>query len=50
MGEKRKAYRNLMGNLEGTRKLGRPKHRWMDDIKMNLGKLDSGGTDCIDLF
>jgi hypothetical protein len=36
MGEKRNAYRVLVGNPEGKRPLGRPRHRWMDNIRMDL--------------
>jgi hypothetical protein len=36
MGEKRNAYSILVGNQEGKRPLGRPRHRWVDNIKMNL--------------
>jgi hypothetical protein len=38
MGEKRNAYRILVGNPEGKRPLGRPRCRWVDDIKMDLRK------------
>jgi hypothetical protein len=34
--EQSNAYRILMGNQEGKRRLRRPRHRWMDNIKMNL--------------
>jgi hypothetical protein len=34
--EKRKAYRILVGNPEGKRPLGRPRHRWVDNIKIDL--------------
>jgi hypothetical protein len=34
-GEKRNAYRILMGNLEGESPLGRPIHRWEDNIEMD---------------
>jgi hypothetical protein len=34
MGEKRNAYRNLVGKPEGKKPLGRPKRRWEDNIKM----------------
>jgi hypothetical protein len=34
MGEKRNAYRLLVRKPEGKRPLGRPRHRWMDNIKM----------------
>jgi hypothetical protein len=36
MGEERGAYRILVGRTEGRRPLGRPRHRWEDNIKMNL--------------
>jgi hypothetical protein len=36
MGEKRNVYRSLVGKPEGKRPLGRPRHRWMDNIKMDL--------------
>jgi hypothetical protein len=45
-GEKRNAYRILVGNPEGKRTLGRPRRRWVDNIKMDL-RLD--GMDWIDL-
>jgi hypothetical protein len=35
MGEKRKVYRLLVGKPEGKRPLGRPRHRWIDNIKMD---------------
>jgi hypothetical protein len=36
MGEKRNVYTLLVGNPEGKRPLGRPRRRWMDNIKMDL--------------
>jgi hypothetical protein len=36
MGEKRAAYRILMGRPKGRRPRGRPRHRWEDNIKMDL--------------
>jgi hypothetical protein len=36
MGEKRNVYRLLVGNPEGKRPLGRPRRRWIDNIKMYL--------------
>jgi hypothetical protein len=36
MGEKRNVYRLLVGKPEGKRPLGRPRHRWIDNIKMHL--------------
>jgi hypothetical protein len=38
MGEVRAAYNILVGRPEGRRPLGRPRHRWEDNIKMDLGK------------
>jgi hypothetical protein len=38
-GEKRNAYRLFMGKQEGKKPLGRPRCRWVDNIKMNLGKI-----------
>jgi hypothetical protein len=38
MGEKRNAYRLLVGRAEGSRPLGRPRRRWMGYIKMDLEK------------
>jgi hypothetical protein len=34
MGEMRNAYRVLVGKPEGRRQLGRPRHRWEDNIKI----------------
>jgi hypothetical protein len=45
MGQKRDAYRILMGKPEGRRPLGRPRRRWVDNIKMDLGEI---GWDDID--
>jgi hypothetical protein len=39
MGEKKNAYRLLVGNPEGKRPLGRPRCRWVDNIKMDLGEV-----------
>jgi hypothetical protein len=49
MGEKRNAYRTLMGKPEGKRHLGRPRRRWVDDTKMDLREMGWGGMDWIDL-
>jgi hypothetical protein len=35
-GEKRNAYRLLVGKPEGRRSLGIPRRRWLDNIRMNL--------------
>jgi hypothetical protein len=37
MGEKRNTYRLLVGTPEGKRPLGRPRHRWVDNTRMDLG-------------
>jgi hypothetical protein len=49
MGKRRIVYRVLMGNPEGKRSLGRPRHRWEDNIKMYLLKVGFRGMDWIDL-
>jgi hypothetical protein len=36
MGEKKNAYRILMGKPQGKRPLGRPRHRWVGNIEMDL--------------
>jgi hypothetical protein len=36
MGERRGAYRALMGKPEGRRPLGRPRNRWEDNSKMDI--------------
>jgi hypothetical protein len=36
MGEKRRAYRILVGRREGRRPLGRPRRRWEENIKMHI--------------
>jgi hypothetical protein len=40
MGETRNAYRISVGKPEGKRPLGRPRRRWVDNIKMDLGEID----------
>jgi len=42
MGERRDAYRILVGNPEEKRPLGRPGHRWEENIKMGLQKVGWG--------
>jgi hypothetical protein len=49
MGERRGAYRALVGKPEGRRPLGRPRHRWEDNIKMDLREVGCGGADWINL-
>jgi hypothetical protein len=48
-GEKRNAYRILVGKPVGTRPLGRPRRRWVDNIKMDLRETGWVGMDWIDL-
>jgi hypothetical protein len=40
MGEKRNVYRLLVGKPEGKRPLGRPRRRWIDNIKIDLLEID----------
>jgi hypothetical protein len=49
MGEKRNAYRILVGKPERKRPLGRPRSRWEDNIKIDLREIRWGGMDWIDL-
>jgi hypothetical protein len=37
MGEKRNVYRLLVGKLEGKKPLGRPRHRWINNIVTYTG-------------
>jgi hypothetical protein len=39
MGERRNAYRRLVGKPEGKRPLGRPRLRWVDNIKIDLREI-----------
>jgi hypothetical protein len=45
MGQKRNAYRILVGNPEGKRPPGRPRRRWVDSIKMDLRVMGWYGMD-----
>jgi hypothetical protein len=49
MGEGRGAYRILLGRPEGRRPLGRPRHRWEDNIKMDLQVVGWEVVDWIDM-
>jgi hypothetical protein len=48
-GGKKNAYRILVGKPEGKRPLGRPRCRWVDNIKMDLKQIGWGGMDYTDL-
>jgi hypothetical protein len=48
-GEKRNAYRILVGKPEGKRPLGRPNRTLVDNIKMDLREIQWAGMDWIDL-
>ena len=49
MGEERGVYRVLVGKLEGKRLLGRPRRRWVDNIRMDLQEVVCGYVDWIGL-
>ena len=42
-------YRVLVGNPEGRRPLGRPRRRWVDNIRMDLQEVGFGCMDWIEL-
>jgi hypothetical protein len=49
MGEKSNVYRLFVGKPEGNRRLGRPRRRWIDNIKMGLLKIGLSVVDWIGL-
>jgi hypothetical protein len=49
VGEKRNAYRLLVGKPEGKRPLGRPRRRWLDNFRMDLGEVGWSDVDWIGL-
>ena len=49
MGEGRGVHRVLVGKPEGKRPLGKPRHRWEDDIKMDLQEVGGGYGDWMEL-
>jgi hypothetical protein len=49
MGEKRNVYRLLVGKPEGKRPLGRPRRRWIDNIKVDLLEIGLSVVDWIGL-
>jgi hypothetical protein len=48
-GEKRNVYRLLVGKAEGRRPLGRPKRRWIDNIKIDILEISLSVVDWIGL-
>jgi len=49
MGEERRVCRVLLGKLEGKSPLGRPRRRWVDNIRMDLQEVGCGYMDWIGL-
>jgi len=49
MGERGGVYRVLVGKPEGKRPLGKPRHRWEDNIKVDLQEVGCRGVDWIEL-
>ena len=49
MGEERGVYRVLVGKPEGRRPLGRPRRRWVDNIRIDLQEVGCGYMDWIGL-
>jgi hypothetical protein len=49
MGEKRNAYRLLVGKPKGKRLLGRPRRKWVDNIRIDLVDVGWGGVNWIGL-
>jgi hypothetical protein len=49
MGKKRNVYRLLVRKPEGKRPLGRPRHRWIDNIKMDISEVGLSVVDWIGL-
>jgi hypothetical protein len=49
MGEIRSAYNISVGEPEGKRQLGRPGHRWEDNIRMNVREIGWESVDWIHL-
>ena len=50
MGEEREVCRVLVGKQEGKRPLGRPRRRWVDNIKMDLQDVGCGYVDWIGMI
>jgi len=45
MGEERGVYRVLLGKLDGRKQVGRPRHRWVDNIRMDVQEVGCGFMD-----
>jgi hypothetical protein len=48
-GAKKGAYRILVGRPEGMKPLGKPRRRWVDNIKIDLREVGCGDMDWMDL-
>jgi hypothetical protein len=48
-GGEQRTYRVLVGKPKGERPLGKPRHRWKDNIKMDLQEVGCGGMNWIKL-
>jgi hypothetical protein len=48
-GESRVVYRVFLGKSEGKKAIGRPRHRWADNIKMDLQEVGYEGMNWIDM-
>jgi hypothetical protein len=49
LGKKRNMYRLVVEKPEEKRPLGRPRHRWVDNIRMDLGEVGLGDVDWLGL-
>ena len=49
MGDRSGVYSVLVGKPRGKKQLGRPRHRWEDNIRMNLQEVECGCMDWIEL-
>jgi hypothetical protein len=49
MGEESKVYKVLLGKPEGRRLMGKPRRRWVDNIRMDLQEVGCGYMDWIGL-
>ena len=49
MDEERGVYRVLVGKPDGKRPLGRPRRRWVDNIRMDIQEVGCGNVDWIGL-